>query len=197
MYRLNLSICVCVAVLALAACGKKEAGDGAMGESAAPADAPAAMTTGKTAGVTGPALKAGLWELKTQIAKMPQSITTKICLDEALSTSFTTNAGPMKQGNTNCSDQTITHIGNVIDMSAVCKDGAQTIDTKVRMEMMGDTAYKQTITATFDPAKDGMKDVSTTVAGKWLGACGADMKPGDMVMPGGMKINMADAMKGK
>jgi hypothetical protein len=193
MNKLGIGICVSVAVLALAACGKKEATDGVTGETTAPADAPAAMT----AAGTGPGLKAGLWEMTTKVDKMPQSITTKICLDEALTAKFTTDAGPMKQGNTNCSDQKVTRTGNVIDVTAVCKDGAQTIDTKVHMELTGDTAYKQTITATFDPPKDGMTDIATTVDGKWLGACSADMKPGDMIMPGGMKINMADAMKGK
>ncbi|EGF89490.1 hypothetical protein ABI_39040 [Asticcacaulis biprosthecium C19] len=193
MYKLTLSICVSVAVLALAGCGKKEATDGAT-EAAAPADAPAAMMAGAS---TGPALKAGLWEMATKVDKIPQTITTKICLDDALTAKFTTNAGPMHQGDTNCTDQKVTRTGNTVDVTAVCTDGGSKIHTAVHMEMSGDTAYRQTIKATFDPPKDGMKDVTTSVDGKWLGACSADMKPGDMVMPGGMKINMADAMKGK
>jgi hypothetical protein len=30
----------------------------------------------------------------------------------------------------------------------------------------------------------------------WKGACPADMKPGDVEMPGGMKINLVDAANG-
>ena len=153
--------------------------------------------SGGTAGAPGSGLKPGLWEMATKVDKVPQTITTKICLDEAMVTKFTTNSGPMHKGDTNCSDQKVTRNGRTVDVTAVCQDGASKIHTAVHMEMAGDTAYHQTIKATFDPPKDGMTDVTTSVDGKWLGACGADMKPGDMVMPGGMKINMGDAMKGK
>ena len=35
----------------------------------------------------------------------------------------------------------------------------------------------------------------TTIEAKWLGACKADQKPGDIVMPGGMKMNIKDMEK--
>ena len=193
MNKLGIGICVSVAVLALAACGKKEAGDGAPGTAAAPADAPAAMATA----TPGLGLKAGLWEMATQVEGMPQTIVTKMCMDETLTASFTTKMGSLQQGDTKCSDQTVTRNGNTIDMTAVCVDGNQRINTKVHMEMKGDTGYHQTINATFDPPTQGRSAVSTSIDGKWLGACGADMKPGDVVMPGGLKVNMYDAMKGQ
>ena len=34
-----------------------------------------------------------------------------------------------------------------------------------------------------------------TLEAKWLGACKADQKPGDIVMPGGMKMNVKDMEK--
>ena len=36
---------------------------------------------------------------------------------------------------------------------------------------------------------------TTTIEAKWLGACKADQKPGDIVMPGGMKMNIKDMEK--
>jgi hypothetical protein len=35
-----------------------------------------------------------------------------------------------------------------------------------------------------------------TVEAKWLGACTADQKPGDMIMGNGMKMNINDMAKG-
>src|SRR5260370_41021639 len=39
------------------------------------------------------------------------------------------------------------------------------------------------------------RDTTTTIESKWLGACKADQKPGDIVMPGGFKMNVKDAQK--
>ena len=34
-----------------------------------------------------------------------------------------------------------------------------------------------------------------TIEAKWLGACKAGQKPGDIMMPGGMKMNITDMEK--
>ena len=34
-----------------------------------------------------------------------------------------------------------------------------------------------------------------TIEAKWLGACKPDQKPGDIVMPGGIKMNVKDMEK--
>ena len=34
-----------------------------------------------------------------------------------------------------------------------------------------------------------------TLQAKWLGACKADQRPGDIVMPGGFKMNITDMEK--
>jgi hypothetical protein len=34
-----------------------------------------------------------------------------------------------------------------------------------------------------------------TMSAKWLGPCAADQRPGDMIMPNGMKINILDLQK--
>jgi hypothetical protein len=41
----------------------------------------------------------------------------------------------------------------------------------------------------------GARDSATTIEAKWLGACKADQKAGDIMMPGGMKINIKDMEK--
>ena len=39
------------------------------------------------------------------------------------------------------------------------------------------------------------RDSTTTIEAKWLGACKADQKPGDIMMPGGMKMNILELDK--
>ena len=36
---------------------------------------------------------------------------------------------------------------------------------------------------------------ATTIEAKWVGACKADQKAGDIMMPGGMKMNIKDMEK--
>ena len=38
-------------------------------------------------------------------------------------------------------------------------------------------------------------DVATAMDGKWLGACAADQKPGDVIMSNGVKVNVPDLQK--
>ncbi len=40
-----------------------------------------------------------------------------------------------------------------------------------------------------------MKEARSTLEAKWLGACKAGQKPGDVIMPGGGKLNTDDMMK--
>ena len=39
------------------------------------------------------------------------------------------------------------------------------------------------------------RDTTVTLEAKWLGACKPDQKPGDIVMPGGFKMNVRDVDK--
>ena len=79
---------------------------------------------------------------------------------------------------------------------SVCGIGGMSI--KSRAEISGDfnSAYtvKSTSQSTGGPA--GVPRNSTaTIEAKWLGACKPDQKPGDIVMPGGFKMNVKDMEK--
>jgi len=39
-------------------------------------------------------------------------------------------------------------------------------------------------------------ETTMTIEAKWLGACKADQKPGDMIMGNGMKMNINEMAKG-
>ena len=42
------------------------------------------------------------------------------------------------------------------------------------------------------PGRSAIGDTSMTLEAKWLGACKADQKPGDIIMAGGRKTNILD-----
>ena len=57
------------------------------------------------------------------------------------------------------------------------------------------SAYTVKSTAHSDKGAGGVHDVTSTIEAKWLGPCKPDQKPGDIVMPGGFKMNVKDAEK--
>ena len=66
------------------------------------------------------------------------------------------------------------------------------------MDVTGDfnSAYTVKITSQNSGGPAGMpRQTATTMEAKWLGACKADQKPGDMIMPGGIKMNIKDLQK--
>ena len=48
----------------------------------------------------------------------------------------------------------------------------------------GDSAYTTVIEAKYDPPFLGKTGTKLAQTGKWLGECGPDLKPGDMVVNG-------------
>ncbi|HBF56370.1 MAG TPA: hypothetical protein DDW72_21085, partial [Afipia sp.] len=53
--------------------------------------------------------------------------------------------------------------------------------------------YTVTTTSKNSGGPAGMPAETTNVLeAKWIGACKADQKPGDILMPGGMKMNIRD-----
>jgi len=65
-------------------------------------------------------------------------------------------------------------------------------------EVVGDlnSTYTVLINSHSDKGPSGKPlDTTTKIEAKWLGACKPDQKPGDIVMPGGMKMNIMDLEK--
>ncbi len=184
------SVCVVLGALALTGCSKPAATGGA---SAGASETPAASVSDGKSDVlsalqSGPGLKAGLWQMTTTVKGMTSGLVTKMCLDEGLTHKFA-SMGTSNPGKMACSPTAATRAGSVIDVTTVCKSDGLNITNKMHMEMAGDDAYHQTVTQSYDPPM--AEATVSTIEGKFLGGCG-DLKPGDMTMPGGVKINMYD-----
>ena len=139
-----------------------------------------------------PVRKAGLWEMKVLHAGSPSpEMTMQQCTDETTDKDMSTAFSPMAKEM--CSKQDIqkTSAGYVTD--SVCGIAGMTI--KSHAEITGDfnSAYtvKSTSHSEGGPANVS-RDSTTTIEAKWMGACKADQKPGDIVMPGGMKMNILE-----
>ncbi|MGO4711560.1 DUF3617 domain-containing protein [Bradyrhizobium sp. 2TAF24] len=139
-----------------------------------------------------PTRKAGLWDLKVAIAggQVP-AMTIQQCTDETTDKQMVAMAGPMQRDT--CADRKVqkTATGFVVD--AQC--AAAGVSMTSHAEIAGDfnSAYTARITSQQSGGPAAVpRETAVTVDAKWLGACKPDQKPGDVVMPGGMKVNIKD-----
>ena len=138
-----------------------------------------------------PVRKAGLWEMKVLRASSPSpEMTMQQCTDESTDKDMSTAMSPMAKEM--CSKQEIqkTATGYVTD--SICGIAGVTITSHA--EITGDFNSAYTVTST-SRSERGPAGGTTTIEAKWLGACKADQKPGDIMMPGGMKMNIKDMEK--
>jgi hypothetical protein len=142
-----------------------------------------------------PVRKAGLWELKMVKAGSPlPEMTMQHCTDETTDKAMTDAASPMSKDMCSKNDLQKTATGYVSD--SVCKVAGMSITS--HSETTGDfnSAYTVKSVSHSEGGPSGApRDTTTTIEAKWLGACKADQKPGDIVMPGGFKMNVKDAQK--
>jgi hypothetical protein len=142
-----------------------------------------------------PARKPGLWEMKmTFEGRNLPTQTSEHCIDAETDKLMNSIGGNMQKDA--CSKQDVTKVGGTIVVDSVCKFGAATTTSHGVVSGDFNSAYTVKVTskregaATPGMAADG--NSSMTIEAKWLGACKADQKPGDMIMAGGRKINIRD-----
>ncbi|SRR6266566_1477157 len=142
-----------------------------------------------------PVRKAGLWEMKMVRTGSPvPDMTMQHCTDEGTDKEMSTAFSPMAKELCSRQDIQKTATGYVSD--SVCKVGAMSITS--HSDIIGDfnSAYTIKTTSHSEGGSAGApRDSTTTVEAKWLGACKSDQKPGDIVMPGGVKMNVKDMEK--
>jgi hypothetical protein len=145
-----------------------------------------------------PARKPGLWELRMTLegrSLPPQTM--QHCIDAA--TDKQMNALGNDIGKGACSKQDVANVGGKIVFDSECQMGP--VKTKSHGEVTGsfDSAYTVKMTSTHAgapaPGLPAGGTTSMTIDAKWLGACKADQRPGDMILPGGMKMNVNDMQK--
>ena len=141
-----------------------------------------------------PVRKAGLWEMKVVKTGAVPEMTMQHCTDETTDKQMSTAFSPMS--NEICSRHDIekTATGYVTD--SVCAVGGMSITSHADITGDFNAAYtiKSTSHSEGGPAS-APRDSTMTLDAKWLGACKPDQKAGDIVMPGGVKMNVKDMEK--
>jgi hypothetical protein len=143
--------------------------------------------------VETPVRRPGLWEMKVVHTGSPlPGMAMQHCTDEATDKDMNTGLAPAAKDICSKNDLQKTTTGYVAD--SVCSvAGAQLTS---HSEISGDfnSAYTVKTTAHTEPGPAAVpRDSTMTIEAKWLGPCKPDQKPGDIVMPGGFKLNIKDA----
>jgi hypothetical protein len=142
-----------------------------------------------------PLRKPGLWEMKmVRTGSQLPEMTIQQCTDATTDKELSTALSPMAKEICSKRDIQQTATGYVSD--SVCSVAGMSMTS--HSEITGDfnSAYTVRTATHSERSVAGLpRDTNATIEAKWLGACKADQKPGDMVMPGGFKLNVKDAEK--
>ena len=144
-----------------------------------------------------PLRKPGLWEMKMVRTGSPApNMSMQQCTDETTEKEMSASLSPMAKEACSKNDIQKTATGYVAN--SICSVGGVSMTS--HSETTGDfnSAYTVKSTSHSQGGPAGMpRDATTTLEAKWLGACKPDQKPGDIIMPGGIKMNIKDMEKMK
>jgi hypothetical protein len=141
-----------------------------------------------------PVRKAGLWEMKmVRTGGSMPDMTMQHCTDAATDRQMSTSFSPGKE---TCAKQDIQKTASGYVSDSVCSVAGITITSHAEITGDFNSAYTVKSTSRSEGGPSGVpRDGTTTIEAKWLGACKADQRPGDIVMPGGIKMNVGDLDK--
>ena len=141
-----------------------------------------------------PLRKPGLWEMKVVKAgsQLPE-MTMQHCTDQTTDKVMANSVSPLAKQI--CSKQNVvkTATGFVSDSACTVAGVSMTSHSEITGDF--NSAYSVTTKAHLDKGPDQLRDTTTTIEAKYLGDCKPGQKPGDVVMPGGFKLNVKDAEK--
>jgi hypothetical protein len=155
-----------------------------------------ALSAGAACADDLPVRKAGLWELKmVKTGSAMPEMTMQHCTDETVDKEMNNNVSPMAKQI--CAKQDIRKTATGFVSDSECSVAG--IRTTSHAEFTGDFNSAYTV-KTSSHAQGGAvgatgHDTTVTLEAKWLGACKPEQKPGDIVMPGGFKMNVRDVEK--
>ena len=141
-----------------------------------------------------PQRKSGLWEMTmtgVQTDGKPQTVQT--CVEKKTDTGLGSAFGKTKAKN--CDDPIIRNQAGKISVTSVCKFAESTVTTNATITGDLNSNYHIERTANFNPPRKGMKQATDVIEARWLSACKAGQRAGDMIMPDGTKFNVQDMQK--
>jgi Protein of unknown function (DUF3617) len=139
-----------------------------------------------------PPRKPGLWEVNMIMDGVPPKLA-KHCVDEKTDKQMQ----QMGQGmNPECKPGTQKRDGNTYLFEQECKFGNSVVATRSMTKGDFQSKFQTEIDSRFTPPINGKATSKTVLDAKWAGACPSGWKPGDMELPGGIRMNVNEVMQG-
>jgi len=190
MRALTVGLLVGAAALSLAACNKSK--------DTADARNPADVAAAPEGSPLNPKRKPGLWEQSITMAGQPAPMLIKLCLDEA--TDAKMSAFGNQASKDACSENTVTKTADGYSFKSVCNLGTGGGVATSQGTAIGDmgSSYSLDMTSVTTGASNAQANGTSRMqmTAKWVGPCPAGMAPGMMEMPGGLQVNVNQAMGG-
>jgi len=140
--------------------------------------------------------KSGLWEIKrTSTATGGQEYRYELCVDQASDNALGQLIGSLRSER--CETSKVARDGNTVTVDAVCtiEKGRRKATTHAVVTGKFDSAYKVESKSTFDPPRPGGAEGTALLDAKWTGECKPGQRPGDLLLPTGVKVNINDEIR--
>lgn len=137
-----------------------------------------------------PQRKAGNWQMTMTMQGMPKPMVSQFCTDPTVEKKVSA-LGQAAPGQS-CSDTKVSRSPGGFAFESTCAMGGRTTHTKGTATGDFNSAYKLVMVSEMSPPIAGRAQSTVTIDNKWLGPCPAGKTPGDMTMPGGMTVNIAN-----
>jgi Protein of unknown function (DUF3617) len=135
-----------------------------------------------------PSRKPGLWEIRMTIENRGVGQPIQQCIDASTDQMLQSNAGPFSAEV--CPKRDIQRSDDKMTIDSTCTIEGKTATVRAVIIGSFDNAYSMTVTSQGAAVPAGAANM--TIVAKWLGPCAKDQKPGDVIMPGGSKINIPE-----
>jgi hypothetical protein len=139
-----------------------------------------------------PPRKPGLWEILSPNSSAAFRQCIDATTDQLLQARGGANIGPGGIS-PQCAKRDVQKSGDTLTIDATCTTAGRTTTSHAVVIGSFDSTYTMTVTTQGDGVARGTHTV--TITAKWLGPCAADQRPGDMIMPNGMTVNILEIQK--
>ncbi len=131
----------------------------------------------------------GLWEVKTSIDDRGRAVTVQQCIDASTDQMLQASAGPLSAPL--CAGHEVKTSEGGMTIDTQCRFNGKPASAHAVVSGSFESAYTMTVTA----EGEDLPATKMTMDAKWLGACAAGQQPGDVIMAGGVKVNIPELQK--
>jgi hypothetical protein len=138
-----------------------------------------------------PKRKAGLWEIKIVVGGRETPLRSiRQCADAETDALMSTNLEGL--AGSKCEKLDVTDHDGTVTVDAVCKVGSATRATRAVITGDLNSAYRVAVVpgATTQGTAGSSDQPSMTIEAKWLGPCQQGQRAGDIILPGGVRLNI-------